>query len=187
MTEPSAQTTPPTNEVWAVFCGGIDQGSVQRIMANLAFATQNQVTGAHLLFQSTGGTVGDGVCLYNFFKTYPIDLTVYNVGSVQSIAAVAYLGAKRRVASALATFMLHKSTMTLTASATSMKASADALVLEDQRTEAILKPTLKLTDEQWRQHAICDLWMSTEQAIACGLAQEVREFAPPLGSQIYSI
>ena len=51
-----------------------------------------RVAHVHLLFQSNGGTVGDGLCLYNFFRSLPISLTFYNTGSVASVAAIAYLG-----------------------------------------------------------------------------------------------
>jgi hypothetical protein len=95
-------------EIYGVFCGNVDQASVARIMSGMATAINNRVPRLHLLFQSSGGLVGDGVCLYNFLKALPIPLTIYNVGSVSSIAALAYLGAEERKVSAHATFMLHR-------------------------------------------------------------------------------
>jgi hypothetical protein len=53
-------------EVWALFGGIIEQASVSRFFAGFTAAAANQVGHIHLLFQSTGGTVSDGVCLYNF-------------------------------------------------------------------------------------------------------------------------
>src|ERR1035438_7167886 len=94
------------SELYAVFCGQIDQLSVQHIFAAVEEASRNSVKSIHILFQSSGGCVGDGVCLYNFFRVLPFDLTLYNVGSVQSIAAIAYLGAKHRKTSAHALFQL---------------------------------------------------------------------------------
>src|SRR5215217_2667776 len=55
-----------------------------------------RVAHVHMLFQSNGGTVCDGVCLYNFFRSLPISLTLYNTGSVAPVAVVAYLGAHER-------------------------------------------------------------------------------------------
>ena len=98
--------TIPSTEVYFVFCGIIDQNSVNRIFNTLAVVTnpQNHVVHVHLLFQSTGGFVGDGFCLYNFFKSLTVDLTIYNVGSVQSAATIAFLGAKKRKTSARAVY-----------------------------------------------------------------------------------
>jgi ATP-dependent Clp protease protease subunit len=71
-----------------------------RLLGNLNGATQGGVTELHLLIQSSGGMVGDGISLYNFFRSLPLDLHVYNTGTVASIAAIAFLGAKRRYTSA---------------------------------------------------------------------------------------
>jgi ATP-dependent protease ClpP protease subunit len=64
----------PSNEAYAVFAGNIDQNSVNRIFNSMAGATNARYTKIHLLFQSTGGVVSDGVCLYNFFRTLPLPL-----------------------------------------------------------------------------------------------------------------
>ncbi len=72
--------TPPTvpQPVYASFCDGINQASVQRIMNNLALAMKTNVPAFHLFFQSNGGSVGDGIALYNYFRALPLELTIYN-------------------------------------------------------------------------------------------------------------
>jgi ATP-dependent protease ClpP protease subunit len=92
--------TPPPPEVYAIFCGGIDQAMAQKIVNNLTAASVQKVKHVHLLFQSAGGYVGDGVFLYNLFRSIPVELTLYNVGQISSAGVVAYLGAKRRKTSA---------------------------------------------------------------------------------------
>src|SRR5438876_1136744 len=99
--------------MYAVLSGHLDGQAVQRILANLSAASLNGVQSLHILFQSTGGGIGEGICLYNFFKTLTMDLTLYNVGSVASIATLAYLGAKHRKVSSQATFMIHRTQTTL--------------------------------------------------------------------------
>ena len=184
MTAPSQY--PP--EVYATCTGMIDQGMVQRIFAGVATASVNKVTHLHVLFQSTGGTVADGVCLYNFFSTLPIDLTLYNGGSIASAAAIAYLGAKKRKASTHATFMLHRASSIINQPATAgrLKATTQSLVLDDQRTEAILRQHLNLSADQWKE-IDQELWLSAAQAVQVGLAHEVAEFAPPLGTTLYNL
>jgi len=34
----------------------------------------------HLPLQSSGVTLGDGVCLYNYLRAVPIEVVAYNVG-----------------------------------------------------------------------------------------------------------
>jgi ATP-dependent Clp protease protease subunit len=184
--QPLAQPT----ELWTTFCGNIDGGTVNRLLNALALATQNNVTALHILFQSAGGIISDGICLYNALRTYPVPLTLYNAGGIMSVAVVAFLGAKTRKASAHAVFNLHRSTFSpQSASAGTLESLAEAVLLEDKRTEAILRRHMTLTDEQWKdldRHS-AGLWLTAEQALEATLVTEIGEFAPPVGAKIYNL
>lgn len=182
--------TQAPNEVWAAFAGVIDQAAVNRFIGALAQATvpANKVDRVHLLFQTTGGTVADGVCLYNFLHHLAIEICLYNVGTVASAGALAYLGAKTRKVSATATFMLHRTQATpLSATAERLQALGKSVMLDDERTEAILKTHLKLPNDLWDVHKVTDLWLSAEEAVKYGLATEIGDFAPPKGTQIFYV
>ena len=127
---------------------------VQRVMQTISFAVNRGVKTAHLLFQSGGGTVGDGVLLYNFFKIVPLDFYIYNGGTVASIAVIAFLGAEHRYASAHSSFMIHRSyanstlfTSAAAANATRLRSIARAVEIDDTRTRAILRANLNLSDD----------------------------------------
>ena len=183
---PPAQPVNP--DIYALFCGVIDQSAVQRVFNAFAIASTNRVPRIHLLFQSSGGSVADGVCLYNFFRTATIELVLYNVGSVQSIATIAYLGAQRRKTSARATFLIHRTSAgSHLATAAGLKGLTEGVVLDDQRTESILRDHLKLVPERWSDLNLSNLYFSGEEAIQVGIADEIGEFAPPKGAQIYNI
>src|SRR5437773_8519203 len=111
LTPPAPQPLPKI--VYGMFCGILDGPAVARIQNNIAVATQMNVEHIHLLFQSDGGGVGNGVSLYYLFKALPFDLTIYNAGAVSSAALIAYLGAKHRKTSAGGTFLIHRTTDTL--------------------------------------------------------------------------
>jgi ATP-dependent protease ClpP protease subunit len=72
---------------------------VQKFSNIVALVTQAkpQPKRLHILFQSSGGTIVDSVFLYGFLKSCPVEITIYNCGSVQSGGAIAFLGAKRRI------------------------------------------------------------------------------------------
>lgn len=127
-----------------------------------------------MLFQSLGGQVADGVCLYRYFQSLPIDLTIYNMGSVQSIAVVAYLGAKHRVVNESATFMLHRtSNAALGGMATAFQAAAKSLTIDDQRTEAILRERIRLTDSHWDEINKFALTLSAKESVELGIADTI--------------
>jgi ATP-dependent Clp protease protease subunit len=183
---PLPSDVPPV--VYAVFSDNINQATVQRIFFNFAVGMANKVTHIHLLFQSSGGFVGDGICLYNFFKSLPIDLTIYNVGAVQSAAVISYLGAAKRKTSSRAIFMVHRTTIgAQTATAARLKGTTKMLSLDDVRTESILREHLKLADEEWTALDYQDVFFSGEEATKNGIADEIGEFSPPSGTQIFNI
>jgi ATP-dependent Clp protease, protease subunit len=183
-----AQTAKLPEQVHAIFAGFIDQNVVNRMFQNFALANNGGAKDVHILFQSTGGTVSDGICLYNFFKSLPIGLTLYNVGCVSSAALIAYLGAPKRQASANATFMMHRTqSPALSATAERPHSIAHSVAIDNERTESILRQHLKLTDEQWRVHSVSDLWLDAKEALACNLITSIGDFAPPKGGQLFNL
>jgi ATP-dependent Clp protease, protease subunit len=185
---PPSAPSAVSSDVYAVFSDNINQGSVQRIFNAFAIGMANKIQHVHLLFQSWGGYVGDGVCLYNFFKTLPIDLTIYNAGAVQSIALIAYLGAKERKTSRRAVFMMHRtSSGNQPTTAARLKGVAKMLTLDDTRSESILREHITLSAEDWETMDNQDVYFSGEEATQNGIAHAIGEFSPPPGVQIYNI
>lgn len=184
---PFAQVPPI---VYASFSGTINQDSLNRFFFNLGGASQKGVTEIHLLFQSTGGIVGDGIALYNYFRTMPIDLHIYNAGSVGSIAVLSYLGAAHRYTSTHANFVIHKTRYSGQASADAIghRALADNAEREDARSEAILKAHTKIPADRWARHALAqDVFFTAQESVQFGIAQKIREFQIPAGDQVFHI
>jgi len=176
------------SEVYGIFSGPIDQAGSQRLINSLTTASANNVKNVHLMFQSQGGGIGEGICLHNLFQTLPFELTLYNSGSVASIAVVAYLGAKRKKVGAYASFMIHRTQTTTTAANTqTVKAFAESAVLFDKNTEAILRKHINMPDEKWAHFDHNDLWFSAEEAVAYGIADGIAEFSPPTGTRLYTL
>lgn len=183
---PKAPTLPP--EVYAVFCGPIEQASAQKIVNGLTFAMANKVKQVHVLFQSSGGLITDGVFLYNFLRSLPIELTFYNGGGIYSAALTAYLGVSHRKTNSRGTFMIHRSTFNpQPATSRNLKHVAESLALDDERTEAILRAHIRLPAELWTEMQYHDLHLSAEEAVKYGIADEIGDFGPPLGTQVYNL
>jgi ATP-dependent Clp protease protease subunit len=174
------------SEMYATMSGILDQAAIQRILASFGMASQKGVVKMHVMFQSTGGAVGDGICLYNYFRNLPIDLTIYNMGAVSSIAVVAYLGAKKRKVNRHSHFSIHR-TQTTTQSAPTdlLQAFVQSAVLFDQTSESILREHIDMPAEKWSHYNHNDLWLSADDAIKYG--DEIADFAPPLGTTIYTL
>ena len=183
-----ADTSLPST-VYTTFAGPIDQQSLPRIFHNFAAATQRGVEVLHLLFQSTGGLIGDGISLYNFLRTVPLELHIYNTGSVHSIAVLAYLAGKHRYVSINGNFMIHKVYFPAhpTGDASRFKAVAEALIADDARIEAILRAHTKIPSEKWALYQNHDVIFDAEQAVEFGIANSIQEFQVPAGNQLFHI
>jgi ATP-dependent protease ClpP protease subunit len=175
--------------VFASFAGVIDAQSIGRIFQNCAGATQGGAKTIHLLFQSTGGIISDGISLYNFFRSLPLEVHLYNTGGVHSIAVLAYLGAAHRHVSEHANFMIHKSHFGAQAGVNAAKLGslAESLLAEDARTEAIVKQRTNIPADKWSLHALQEVTFNAQEAVQFGIADDIREFQVPSGHQLFNI
>lgn len=179
----------PVNELYATLAGRIDDQVVKRLFDRLAEMVRDGTPRLHLMIQSTGGIINDGIALYNYLKNLPIEITSYNAGTVQSIAVIVFLAAKKRCASRSATFMLHKATFYSGAPTTSVQlnAATQSLLVDDGRIENILKQTISMPEDKWNVHRFTDLFVTAEEALAYGLIDEIADFAPPAGAMLINI
>lgn len=184
---PEAKPSQPSNEVYGVFAGAIDQSAVARIGNAMAIASSNNVTHIHLAFQTAGGNIPDGVALYNLFRAFQTPLTLYNIGTVASAGVTAFLGAPARFVSSHGSFMIYKATSpAIPATSERLQAMAQSVLIDEIRTEAIFKETnISLSKEQRETHRYADLWLSADEAVKAGLATAIREFATPKGTQLF--
>jgi len=71
----------------------------QRISAGAARIT--------LLIGTTGGSVFQGLCAYNYIRCLPVDVATCNLGRIESIGNVLYCAGRRRLAFAQSRFSFH--------------------------------------------------------------------------------
>lgn len=178
-------STPEHKIAYGMFAGSVDNQAVSRFMNSISSAVANGVSEAHVLFQSNGGLVGDGVCLFNLFRGVQFDLILYNGGTVCSAAAIAFLGARHRRFSRHATFMIHRSQVPMqNATTVELKHLAHSTGQDDDRMEAIIRECSTLTEDQWNIFHGHNLWLSAEEALAAGIATAIGDFAPPRGEPV---
>jgi ATP-dependent Clp protease protease subunit len=174
-------------EAYAVYCGLIDQVNAQKLVNTMSAAMADEYEHVHVLLQSAGGFVGDGVFLYNYLRAIPMKLTLYNAGQISSAGVIAYLGAQDRVATKVSSFMLHRSTSSLQfATSARLSNAAKALTLDDERTEAILREYITMPEALWNEMNFHDLHLSGEEAFNFGIATSIGNFSPPSGAQVYN-
>jgi ATP-dependent protease ClpP protease subunit len=101
---------------------------------------------------------------------------------------IAYLGAKRRVATKNSVFMVHRPhNSPQFATATKLEKIAETLLIDDKRTEEILRAHITMPNKLWKQLENHDLYLTGEEAVKFGVATDLGDFSPPLGTQIYKL
>ena len=169
--------------------GEVNSDVVRRVFDGLSLFSREKLRTVHILLQSNGGYVSDGICLYNTLRHAPIDLVMYNAGAVASIGIIVFLAAEQRVASDTARFMIHKSHATAPTGAgpEALKIIAEGLMADDRRTEAILQRHVSLPQSMWGVYAGSDLHVASEEALSIGLISRIGHFAPPHGQIVHPI
>jgi ATP-dependent Clp protease, protease subunit len=176
-------------EAWFTLSGDVNSDMVHRVFEAVAEMTEDGIETAHVLVQSNGGYVSDGLCLYNFLANAPVEFVMYNGGAVASIAVILFLSGTRRYASETARFMIHKSHATASPGSRpdALNIIVEGLRADDARTESILRKHIELTPEQWGIHQYGDLHLNGRDAKTAGLVNDVKDFAPPRGAPLRNI
>jgi ATP-dependent protease ClpP protease subunit len=99
--------TSPAPPLYIAFTAGVDKASTDRVIATLIDALSKGTREAHLMISTTGGGIMNGMTLFNFLRQFPVTLTTYNIGNVDSVGNVIFLAGERRIASPQSTFMFH--------------------------------------------------------------------------------
>jgi len=176
-------------EAWFTLSGDVNSDMVHRVFEAVGCMTEDGIEVAHVMVQSNGGYVSDGLCLYNFMANSPVDFIMYNGGAVASIAVILFMAGTRRYASETARFMIHKSHATASPGSRpdALNIIVEGLRADDARTESILRKHVELTPEQWGIHQYGDLHLTARDAKAAGLIHDVVDFAPPKGAHLRNI
>ncbi len=185
----SEEQTKQKTDAWFTLSGDVNSDMVHRVFEAVSSMTEAGVETAHIMLQSNGGYVSDGLCLYNFLSNAPIKFVMYNGGAVASIAVILFLSGSRRYASETARFMVHKSHATASPGARpdALNIIVEGLRADDARTESILRKHIELTPDQWAIHQYSDLHLTSRDAKTARVINEVADFAPPRGVVIRNI
>lgn len=93
--------------VYVSFSAEINQVTTENLISVMANCANLEVQRVYLLLSTPGGSVMNGLNLYNVLLGMPFELIIHNVGSVNSIGNTIFLSGNKRYGTATATFMFH--------------------------------------------------------------------------------
>ena len=131
----------------------------------------------NLYINSLGGSVMEGVCIYNQLRRHPANVTAYIDGFACSIASVIAMAADKIVMPKNAVMMIHNAWTLAVGNANELRKAADDLDVlnEASRRAYLVKAGDKLDEKQLTKMLEAETYLTAEQCIQYGLADEYSE------------
>lgn len=130
----------------------------------------------NVYIHSGGGSVYDGVAIYNYFKNLPQEVNTIATGLVASIASVFYLAGKKRTAYAQNRILIHLPMSGGMGNASDFEALAKDLREEEQKIADIYVSETGFTKEEAISQMQEDKMFTTEQLLEKGFITELKNF-----------
>jgi ATP-dependent protease ClpP protease subunit len=190
-TQPPAPPPPP-RPVVIYFCAPIIHPATTRFRSALCKAVDLQVPSITVFMSSTGGMVDEGMSLYGFIRSLPVDITIHNIGSIDSIALAVYLAAARRLANPDATFLMHDFYFPQPVPVTNRHQASDisvGLTGARNRFMEVLKLRTKMTSEQFQslkflEEASIKTAMTAKEI---GITHDLQQAVCPAGAELFNV
>ena len=137
-------------------------------------AEYKDISQINLYINSLGGSVKEGVAIYNQLRRHPANVTAYIDGFACSVASVIAMAADRIVMPKNAVMMIHNAWTTAIGNAKELRKAADDLdVLNEASRQAYLvRSGGKISEERLVELLDAETYLTAEQCIEYGFADE---------------
>lgn len=142
-----------------------------------ALQSVGDVKTINLHINSPGGSVFEGIAIYNMLKQHQATINVYVDGLAASIASVVAMAGNRIYMPQNAMLMIHNPWTMAIGNATELRKQADYLdqIAKSSITTYLSKAGDKLDEETLKQMMDEETWLTAEEALEYGLADNVME------------
>jgi len=130
-----------------------------------------------ILLDSEGGSVTDGLSIYNAIMQYNGNVTVHIDAICASIATVIACAADRVVMNSNAKFMIHRAWTVAMGNSVEFRSMADILELMDADIASAYGDKTDLPEDELLAMMEAETWMSAEQAYDLGFVDEIHEIS----------
>jgi ATP-dependent Clp protease, protease subunit len=127
----------------------------------------------HLHVNSPGGSVFDGVAIFNALQRHPAKVTTYIDGLAASIASVIALAGDQVVMAANSLFMIHNPWGGVQGTAEDMRKMAEVLDKVRETLVNTYEDKTTLTRDELEAALDAETWFTAQEALAAGFIDEV--------------
>lgn len=124
---------------------------------------------------SPGGSMFDGVAIYNALKAHAAEVVVYVDALAASAASFIAQAGNKIIMTKAATMMIHDASTGAYGDATYLRATADLLDKLSDTVAGIYADRAGEDAAFWRRLMITEVWYNAQEAVDAGLADEIGE------------
>lgn len=189
MTMPNLPQDAPS--VYVSFSAEINPNTTESLIAAMSHCANQRVRQVNLLLATPGGSVVNGLNLYNVLKGMPFELVTHNSGNVDSIGQMVFLAGKKRYAAPHATFMFHGVGFDISGNVRleekNLRERLGSLLSDQTRIGAIIAQNSTLSVEE-----VAGLFLEAQTkdaawAVDKGIVHEIRDVQIPTGVPVISL
>ena len=189
--QPPAAPQGAQNVVYISFSAEINPHTTESLIALFANKINEGAHNFYLMLSTPGGSVMNGLNLYNVLRGLPITLTTHNVGNVDSIGNAIFLAGQIRYACPHSTFMFHGVAFNFPQGGSlDERGSRERLtnILSDQRRiGSIIQERTTLQPKRVRGMFREAKTVDADFAIGAGIVHEIRDIQIPVGAPVFQL
>ena len=189
---PELAPQPDLSTVYISFSAEISPHTTESLLAVLANCVNQRVKTVYLMLSTPGGSVMNGLNIYNILIGLPLEVITHNVGNVDSIGNAIFLAGKKRYACPHSTFMFHGvgfdlKNQTMRLEEKNFKESLANILSDHKRIGSIITERTKLDEK-----VVAGLFSEAQTkdatfAVGAGIVHEVKNVQIPPGSNVISL
>lgn len=129
----------------------------------------------HVYINSTGGSVAEGLAIYNVLKSHHAKVYTYDSGFACSAASVAFMAGDERIMYSSSLFMIHNAWSYGEGNAAYFRKQAEDLDIITQASVKAYMEKVSITEEEVKKMMDEETWLSAEKAKEYGFATKIYE------------
>ena len=145
----------------------------------------------YVLLSSPGGSVMNGLNVYNVLRGLPCTITMHNVGNVDSIGNMIFLAGDRRLSCAQATFMFHgvafEAPTRMQFDEKLLRERLDSVLSDQERIGSVIVERTNLTQEEVKRLFLEAVTRDSQYALKQGIVHEISDVQIPKGQSVHQL
>lgn len=173
------------------FSAEINPNTTESLISVIANLVNQRVKTIHLLMSTPGGSVMNGMNVYNILRGLPVELITHNVGNVDSIGNAIFLAGSKRYATPQSTFMFHGVGFDIPnrirLEEKNLSEHLQSILSDQKRIGSIITERTKISEDDAKALFREAQTKDATYAISMGIIHEIRDVQIPVGGPVISL